>query len=119
MLAGSPVDAMRGELRIGGHRYVGSDYACLFVRPMSNASKMLVGAIATTGAGGQKAVERSPVFVSGASYPDCLAISASALTLGVRGAVCAGFFNSNWEIDDDNFAFSDVNSQSDLLGGGR
>ena len=98
LLAGSPVQAQRGSVRIGDREERGDDLACLFVRPRPGSDIASVGVVGGTGLIGMRLTDRLPYFVSGVAYPDCTVLGAQMLTQGVEGVRAAGFFGMDWGV---------------------
>ncbi|MCW5946491.1 MAG: prolyl oligopeptidase family serine peptidase [Fimbriimonadales bacterium] len=95
----------RSNLKFGDFSSSRDDLAAMFVRPHPSSSRSLVAAIAFTGLKGARTVERSPYFVSGASFPDWLILSPQCLLSGNSEIVGAGFFGADWRIGSGNFAW--------------
>ncbi len=94
-----------GRLTFGSFSSTRTDLSILFARPHPMNSDRLVGVIAFTGLEGARTIERSPYFVSGASYPDWMILSSRCLLDGNSEIVGAGFFGPDWTIDGGDFAW--------------
>jgi dienelactone hydrolase len=99
LLAGSPVQARRGHVRVGDREEKGDDLACLCVRPRPGSERALVGAVAATGAPGMRLAYQLAVFRSGVAYPDWVVIGPDVLAHGSAGVRGAGFFGIDWGLD--------------------
>jgi dienelactone hydrolase len=105
LLPDSPVKVERGKIRVGDRSLDGEDSCALFIRPRADSPSASVAVVAGAGAAGRRLAERMPYFTSGAAFPDVLVVSASALTDGIRGVRCAGFFGNDWQVATGDFAF--------------
>jgi poly(3-hydroxybutyrate) depolymerase len=105
LLAGSPVVARRGALRIGSRTFSGSDMACLFVRPRPGGAQAEVGVVGGTGPAGMRLTDRLPYFLSGVEYPDLLVLGPETLTVGSPGVRAAGFFGPDWGVESGEFVW--------------
>lgn len=105
LLATSPVQVRRGQVRVGSHVFSGDDLACLFLQPDPRNKIALVGVVSGSGAPGLRLTERMPYFLSGAGFPDCLVVSPDMLTKGVSGIRAAGFFGLDWQVTTGEFAW--------------
>jgi hypothetical protein len=102
LLAKSPIQVYRDRVEAGGRTMRGGDIGALFVRPSGSG---LVAAVAPTGIAAGRMLERSPYFVSGASFPDWMILRADSLLRGNAGIVGAGFFGFDWSINGGAFAW--------------
>ena len=82
LLADSPVQVRRGEVRFGTHVDKGDDLAALFVYPRPASDTGLVGVVSGTGPVGMRLTDRLRYFVSGVAYPDLLIFGPGVLTEG-------------------------------------
>jgi hypothetical protein len=105
LLAGSPVQVRRGQIRVGTHELPGDDLACLFLRPRPGSDRACVGVVAGTGMPGLRLTERLPYFVSGVAYPDVSVFSARALEKGDSALQAAGVFGIDWGVETGEFTF--------------
>ncbi len=99
LLSGSPVQTTRDHVVIGGRPLLGSDLACLFLRPRPGSDHALVGVVSGTGLPGMRLTDRLPYFLSGVGYPDCTVIGTDALTQGIAGIRATGFFGVDWSVE--------------------
>jgi pimeloyl-ACP methyl ester carboxylesterase len=107
LLGGSPVQARRGEIRIGDRQIRGEDLACLFLRPRPGSDVACVGVVTGSGLAGLKLTDRVPYFMSGVEFPDCTVFGTEALSNRGEGARAAGFFGPDWSVDKGEFAWRD------------
>lgn len=105
LLSGSPVEARRGVIRVGGRSVERDDLACLFLQPRSDSEIASVGVVAGSGMAGLRMTNRLPYFMAGTGYPDCLVVGADALERGTEGIVAAGFFGNDWSVERGDFAW--------------
>lgn len=97
LLANSPVEVRRGEVRVGDRVLSGENTAAVFVRPQAETD-CLVGVVAGTGLTGLRLCNRMPFFASGVHYPDLMVADVSMLGQGSRGLRGAGFFANDWTL---------------------
>jgi predicted esterase len=107
LLADSPVQVRRTEIRIGSRVLIGDDQACLFLRPRAGSTVACVGVVSGTGVVGMKLTDRLPYFLGGVDYPDFVVIGSEMLTQGSKGVRAAGFFGLDWSVDKGEFAWRD------------
>src|SRR5690606_24847296 len=99
-----PVDAARGELRLGKRTWKGDDLGAVFVRPRADDAVGLVGAFADTGVRGARLGYALAPFVSGVGYPDYALFSSAILRSGDGGVLAAGWFDHAWALDPKQYA---------------
>jgi pimeloyl-ACP methyl ester carboxylesterase len=107
LLADSPVQVRRGEIRIGERLFQGDNLACLCYRPRPTSDRAAIGVVAGSGMAGLRLTSRLPYFTSGVAYPDCLMIGSKVLSDTSAGPVAAGFFGDDWGIASGEFAYRD------------
>ena len=105
LLAASPVQVHRDEIKLANRRLTGPDLACLFVRPRPGSATACVAVVSGSGLPGMKLTNRLPYLSAGAAYPDCTVIGAEMLTTGAQGVRAAGFFGNDWTIETGDFAW--------------
>lgn len=98
LLDGAPIDVRAGSVRVGDRVFEGADLAALFCYPRRGSDVALVGVIAGTGAPGMRSVFQTPLFVSGAGFPDWLVLGLDALELGTAGVRAGGWFGPDWSL---------------------
>jgi hypothetical protein len=108
LLADSPVQVRRGEVRFGTHTESGNDLAVLFVYPRPASDTALVGVVAGTGPVGMGLTNRLRYFVSGVAYPDLLIFGPGVLTEGTADIRAWGYFGPDWKIDSGDIAWRDA-----------
>lgn len=94
--ADCPLQARRGELRLGAQRWTGPDRAAVFCYPRADDPDALAGVFADTGAAGSRLGYTLAAFVSGVGYPDYAVFDASVLELGDGGVLAAGWWDWRW-----------------------
>lgn len=67
---------------------------CLFVRPRPNSQIAYVAAFAATDPAGLRLLQRLPVFLPGAAWPDCTLLSSQMLKEGLKGVLAARFLGT-------------------------
>jgi hypothetical protein len=105
LLADSPVQVRRGEIKIGSRSTTGDDQACLFLRPRPGSAMACVAVVSGTGIVGMRLTDRLPYFLSGVDYPDVTVIGSEMLKQGSKGVRVAGFFGLDWSVDRGEFAW--------------
>jgi dienelactone hydrolase len=105
LLADSPVQVRRGEVRIGSRSSMGDGQACLFLRPRPGSGVACVGVVSGSGVIGMRLTDRLPYFLSGVEYPDVTVIGSEMLKQGSKGVRVAGFFGRDWSVDRGEFAW--------------
>jgi dienelactone hydrolase len=105
LLGESPVQAQRGQVRIGQRTITGEGLACLFVRPRPGSERSSVGVVAGSGLAGLRLTDRLPYFTSGVAYPDCVIVDAKRLSDNSSAFVAAGYFGGDWGVDSGEFAW--------------
>ena len=94
LLAESPVQVSRGQLKLGQRTISGDDLACLLIRPRPGSDRASVAAVSGTGMIGLRLTERLPYFTSGIAYPDCLVLRAKAAEWELAGFDCGGLLRA-------------------------
>jgi pimeloyl-ACP methyl ester carboxylesterase len=107
LLADSPVQVRRGEVRFGTHAESGDDLAALFVYPRPASDTALVGVVAGTGPAGMRLTNRLRYFVSGVAYPDLMIFGPGVLAEGTSDVRAWGYFGPDWKVDTGDFAWRD------------
>lgn len=110
LLGDSPVEVVRGQVRVGDRAVAGDDLGGLFIRPRPG-SEASVGVVTGTTAAGMRLCDRLPYFVSGVGYPDCVVFSPDILEAGVAGVRVAGFFGLDWGVESGEFVWSTESPQ--------
>ena len=105
LLADSPVQVRRGEVKLGARSSTGDDQACLFLRPRPGSAVACVAVVSGTGVSGMRLTDRLPYFLSGVEYPDVTVIGSEMLARGSKGVRVAGFFGLDWGVDSGEFAW--------------
>lgn len=106
LMAESPIQVRRGEVKIGARKYSRGDLAAFVIRPNREIQKFQVAAIAPTGAAGQRLANRVPLFTAGAHLPDWIVFAPESLKEGLQGIVGAGFFGNDWLLSPRDSAYS-------------
>ena len=105
LLADSPVQVRRGEIKLGSRLSTGDDLACLFLRPRPGSAVACVAAVSGTGVMGMRLTDRLPYFLSGVEYPDVTVIGPEMLKQDSKGIRAAAFFGLDWSVDSGEFAW--------------
>jgi dienelactone hydrolase len=107
LLADSPVQVRRGEIKVGSRTSTGNDLACLFLRPRPGSAVACVAVVSGSGLAGMRLTDRLPYFLGGVEYPDVTVIGPEMLKQGSKGVRVAGFFGLDWSVDKGEFAWRD------------
>jgi hypothetical protein len=107
LLAESPVQVRRGQVRIGTRVAEADSLACLFIRPMPVSDRAAVGVVSGTGMSGLRLTERLSYFLSGVAYPDVTLFDAKKLDAGAATPVAAGYFGDFWDVESGEFAWKE------------
>jgi dipeptidyl aminopeptidase/acylaminoacyl peptidase len=107
LLADSPVQVRRGEIKVGSRSLTGDDQACLFLRPRPGSTVACVAVVSGSGLAGMRLTDRLPYFLGGVEYPDVTVIGPEMLKQGSKGVRVAGFFGLDWNVDKGEFAWRD------------
>ena len=107
LLAESPVQVRRGQVKVGGRNVSGDDLACLFVRPRPGSGTASVAAVSGSGMIGLRLTGRLPYFTSGVAYPDCVLLKAKTGGEGAPAPIAAGYFGADWDVESGEFAWRD------------
>ncbi len=105
LLSHCPVQIKNGLIQIGEKEMQGEDLSCLMFYPRKNNDFASIGIVSGTGITGMKATDRLPYFVSGVAYPDCTIFTSEVWKDGLEGIQAAGFFGSDWSIEEGDFAW--------------
>jgi dienelactone hydrolase len=107
LLADSPVQVRRGEIKVGSRTSTGDDLACLFLHPRPGSAVACVAVVSGSGLAGMRLTDRLSYFLGGVEYPDVTVIGPEMLKQGSRGVRVAGFFGLDWSVDKGEFAWRD------------
>jgi pimeloyl-ACP methyl ester carboxylesterase len=107
LLGESPVQVVRGELRVGEARYRGDDLGILMIRPRPGSDVASVGTVSGTGVAGMRLCDRRPYLSAGFAYPDVTVFRARELEATGDCAILAGFFGLDWSVEAGDFAATD------------
>jgi len=94
---GCPLQARRGEIRLGDRAFKGEALGAVFLFPRPD-SPALAGAFASTGARGTRIGYGLLPFVSGVGYPDYAVYGEEFLRSGDGGVLAAGCFDQAWRL---------------------
>jgi poly(3-hydroxybutyrate) depolymerase len=106
LLADSPVQTGRNQVRIGGRTIRGSDLSCIFIRPRRGSAQASVGVVSGTGIVGMKLANRLPYLNPGIGLPDCTVLDGRVLTSGDAGVLMTGFFGLDWSVESGDFVWN-------------
>jgi len=107
LLGGSPVQVRRGEVRLGERRFVGDDLSAVFLQPRRDSDVASVAVISGSGPAGMRSTYPVSLFRSFVRYPDCMVTRVDPNDAGSSDNLAAGFFGSDWSVENGEFAFAD------------
>ncbi len=103
----SPVQIRTGAVHVGGRVLKADNLAVLAVYPRLGSDSALVGVIGGSGLTGMRLTDRLPYFLSGVAYPDWIVLGPEILSVGTRGIRATGFYDNNWQLDEDQSAWGE------------
>ena len=111
MLSGSPVQIQRGQVRVGTHTFEGDDLSAFFIQPRNDSDIASVIVVSGSGLVGMRSAYAVSFFRSFVRYPDCLVTRVTKEQAGNNENVAAGFFGSDWSVENGEFCFKDQTTQ--------
>jgi hypothetical protein len=99
------VQIRTGAVHVGGRVLKADNLAVLAVYPRPGSDSALVGVIGGSGLTGMRLTDRLPYFLSGVAYPDWIVLGPEILSVGIGGIRATGFYDNNWQLDDDQSAW--------------
>jgi len=105
LLKDSPVQVLKGKVKIGKKTIKGKDLGCLFVRPRPGSDIASVAAVAGTGITGMKLTNRRPYLSPAYGYPDLIVFNPELISDREKGVKVAGFFGLDWGLDSGEFVW--------------
>lgn len=108
LLATSPVEVRRGQVRVGTRTESGDNLAVVMVRPRAGSDAAMVGVVAGTGPAGMRLTDRLRWFVSGIVYPDLMILGPNVLSEGTADVRAWGQFGLDWQVDSGEIAWRDA-----------
>lgn len=93
-----PLDARRGQLRLGAQSWTRDDLAAVCVYPRADDALGLVGIVADSGPIGARLGDALRLFVSGVGYPDYVVWGPEVLRDGDGAVLAAGCFDHAWRL---------------------
>ena len=100
LLSDCPVQVNRGRMSYGKEQIMGDNLGAYIVYPRKDSKVASVAAIAGTGLPGMHAADANQYFTGGSGFPDFIIFSSDMLKEGIKGIKYAGFYNNNWELED-------------------
>lgn len=105
LLPESPLQAISGEVKLGGKEWAGADIGYVFIRPRAGSRTACVGAVGGTGIRGMRLTDRMPYLLPGVAFPDVIIARSSLLSEGESGIEATGFFGLDWSVNNGEFVF--------------
>jgi hypothetical protein len=99
LLADSPIQIKRNEVKVGTKSFKGADYGVYFTYPRTDSKMAAVGVVSGTGIKGFKTVTPNRYFSSGVGIPDVMIFTPSTYKEGLKGIKAAGFFGNDWSLE--------------------
>ena len=106
VLSDCPIQVERNKITAGNKVWNGDDLGAYFVWPLRTSIVASVGVISGSGVRGMKAANANQYFAGASGFPDFMVYSLNMLQSGVSGVKMAGFFDHNWNLDNNNFVIS-------------
>jgi pimeloyl-ACP methyl ester carboxylesterase len=103
LLAHSPVQVGKGEIRFGEQILKGNDLAAYFIYPRNDSPTASVGVVAGTGVEGMKATFANNYISGITGFPDLMIFNTDMLKDGLKGVKISGFFGYDWSIEKGDF----------------
>ncbi len=100
LLQDSPIQVKRGQVSMGSKVIKGDNLGVYFIYPRNDEQNTSIGVIAGSGMPGMITAYPNRYFVSGAGFPDYMVFSSDMLKKDVEGVIAAGFFDSNWKLNE-------------------
>jgi dienelactone hydrolase len=100
LLNDCPIQAKRGEIRIGNTKYKGDDLGAYYMWPRFDSKVASVAVVTGTGLVGMKAANSNRYFSGGSGFPDYLIFTVDMLTRGIEAVKDAGFYTNTWKIEE-------------------
>ncbi len=107
LISNPDVEIRQGLFRVGERRMDSYDISAAFILPRKDSQIASVGVIGGTGEVGMRLCDRMPIFVSGAGFPDLIAMRPSMLTNGTKGVAAAGYFGNDWKVKSGQIEFQE------------
>lgn len=101
LLKDCPVKVTKDVVTVGNDRFNGDDLGAYFVWPSTNNDFSSIALIGGTGVKGMHAAEANQYFAGGSGFPDFMIFSLNMLTTGESAVKAAGYFNNQWQLDND------------------
>jgi dienelactone hydrolase len=108
LLATSPVEVKRGQVRVADRKEEGDSFAVVMARPRPGSDTALVGVVAGTGPPGMRLTNRLRWFVSGIVYPDLIILGPNVLSTGAADVRAGGYFGIDWQLDSGEIAWREA-----------
>ena len=97
LLKDCPIQANRGEIRIGDKAHPG-DLGALFIYPRLGSDENLIGVIGSTSVKATRMNFQAQYFISGVACPDYVLFGIETLSRGMTGVLEAGYFDNEWKL---------------------
>lgn len=104
LLKKCPVQVSNNEFKTGSEILKGTQWAGLFIYPRYDSDKASVGVVTATGEKGMKAAFANN-YLGRPAYPDLLIFDDTMMKDGISGVKCAGFFGSDWSVENGDFVW--------------
>lgn len=107
LLAESPVQVRRGEMKLGERVWTGEGWGCYFIQPRPDSDIASVGVVAGTGPAGFAAVHANHYFLAGTAFPDLTIVGADVFETGYGAVVGTGYFGNDWGVETGDFVWKE------------
>lgn len=108
LLSQSQVQVRKDQVQVDSRPEIDPQLGVLMVQPHPQSTKALVGVVGGTGVEGMRLTSRLRYFLAGVNYPDLVIIGPDALTEGDSDVRAAGFFATDWDVQDGNIVWRDL-----------
>lgn len=97
LLAASPLQVGRGELKFRDQVHKGDNLATYFIYPRPDSETASVGVVAATGEKGMRATGANNYISGITGFPDIMIFNTDMRRDGLKAVLHAGFFDNDWK----------------------
>ncbi|WP_162416382.1 carboxylesterase family protein [Cyclobacterium roseum] len=98
LLAHSPIQVNREEIRVGDTVYSGEDLGAYFMVPRKDHPQRSVAIISGTGNAGRQTLFANQYFAGGSGFPDYVIIRADLPVVGLESILASGYYQNDWSL---------------------
>ncbi|GEP95883.1 carboxylesterase family protein [Chitinophaga cymbidii] len=107
LLNDCPIQVERNRITAGNRQWTGEALSACFVWPLKGSDVASVGVIGGSGLTGMKAADGNQYFAGASGYPDFMIYHAEMLVNGAGEVKMAGFYDHQWQLNDDKMIRAD------------